>query len=390
MAEELNALRDKIDAVDRQLIDLLAARLALVGEVGEVKSRHGLPIYAPDREASMLARRRTEAELLGVPGDLIEDVLRRVMRESYASEKDTGFKCMKPDLGKVVIIGGQGQLGRLFGHMFSLSGYRVETLEQADWPRADAILADAGLVMVAVPIDITCQIIDRLGSLPADCLLVDVTSVKSEPLAHMLAVHKGPVLGLHPMFGPDVASLAKQVIVCCQGRDAAASQWLLDQMTIWGARLQQVEAKAHDEAMTLIQALRHFATFAYGWHLSREQANIDRLLNLSSPIYRLELAMVGRLFAQDPELYADIILSSPQNLAMIRRYYQNFGEVLGLLEQGDRAGFIDAFSQVSGPFSVCAIARGYSGCGRRRSAPSQPSGRVSSRSISSRRSDFSR
>ncbi|MCE9923378.1 bifunctional chorismate mutase/prephenate dehydrogenase [Aeromonas media] len=354
MAEELNALRDKIDVVDRQLIDLLAARLALVGEVGEVKSRHGLPIYAPDREASMLARRRAEAELLGVPGDLIEDVLRRVMRESYilesASEKENHFKCMKPDLGKVVIIGGQGQLGRLFGQMFGLSGYRVESLEQGDWPRSDEILADAGLVMVAVPIDITCQIIDRLGKLPADCLLVDVTSVKAAPLEHMLAVHKGPVLGLHPMFGPDVASLAKQVIVCCQGRDPAASQWLLDQMTIWGARLQQVEARAHDEAMTLIQALRHFATFAYGWHLSREQANIDRLLALSSPIYRLELAMVGRLFAQDPHLYADIILSSPQNLAMIRRYYQNFGEALGLLERGDRAGFIDAFSQVSGFF----------------------------------------
>ncbi|MOA43353.1 T-protein [compost metagenome] len=35
---------------------------------------------------------------------------------------------------------------------------------------------------------------------------------------------------------------------------------------------------------------------------------------------------------------------------MIRRYYQNFGEVLGLLERGDRAGFIEAFSQVSGFF----------------------------------------
>ncbi|HDZ8896660.1 TPA: bifunctional chorismate mutase/prephenate dehydrogenase [Aeromonas dhakensis] len=354
MAEELNALRDKIDAVDKQLIDLLAARLALVGEVGEVKSRHGLPIYAPDREASMLARRRAEAEALGVPGDLIEDVLRRVMRESYilesASDKEHHFKCMKPDLGKVVIIGGQGQLGRLFGNLFSLSGYRVETLGQADWPRADEILQGAGLVMVAVPIDVTCQVIDRLGNLAENCLLVDVTSVKGEPLEHMLAVHKGPVLGLHPMFGPDVASLAKQVIVCCQGRDNDASQWLLEQMTIWGARLQQVEAKAHDEAMTFIQALRHFATFAYGWHLSREQANLDRLLALSSPIYRLELAMVGRLFAQDPHLYADIILSSPQNLAMIRRYYQNFGEALGLLERGDREGFIETFSQVSGFF----------------------------------------
>ncbi|PJG60055.1 bifunctional chorismate mutase/prephenate dehydrogenase [Aeromonas cavernicola] len=347
MAAELNALRDKIDAVDKQLIDLLAARLALVAEVGEVKSKHGLPIYAPEREANMLARRRAEAQALGVPGDLIEDVLRRIMRESYTSEKETGFKCINPTLGKVVIIGGQGQLGRVFGHMFSLSGYQVDTLEQADWPRADAILAGAGLVMVAVPIDITCQIIDQLSTLPAHCLLVDVTSVKSEPLAHMLATHSGPVLGLHPMFGPDVASLAKQVIVCCQGRDAGASQWLLDQMTIWGARLQHVDASAHDEAMTLIQALRHFATFAYGWHLCQEQANVERLLNLSSPIYRLELAMVGRLFAQDPHLYADIILSSSQNLAMIRRYYQNFGDVLGLLEQGDKAGFIAAFERVS-------------------------------------------
>ena len=49
-------------------------------------------------------------------------------------------------------------------------------------------------------IDVTCQVIDRLGNLPADSLLVDVTSVKSEPLAHMLAVHRGPVLGLHPIF----------------------------------------------------------------------------------------------------------------------------------------------------------------------------------------------
>lgn len=56
----------------------------------------------------MLAGRRVEAERLGVPGDLIEDVLRRVMRESYASEKDTGFKCINPALGKIVIIGGEG------------------------------------------------------------------------------------------------------------------------------------------------------------------------------------------------------------------------------------------------------------------------------------------
>ena len=243
MNEELNALRDQIDAVDQQLVALLAQRLALVAEVGEVKSRHGLPIYAPDREAAMLAKRRAEATAKGVPADLIEDVLRRVMRESYSSENDSGFKCVRPELRSIVVIGGAGQLGRLFVNMFRLSGYQVEILERNDWPQAEQMLSRAGMVVVAVPIDATCEVIDKLKMLPADCVLVDLTSVKSQPLEHMLAVHPGPVLGLHPMFGPDVSSLAKQVVVYCAGRQEADYQWLLDQMRIWGVRLHSVTAE---------------------------------------------------------------------------------------------------------------------------------------------------
>lgn len=354
MADELEALRERIDGVDRQLVELLARRQALVSEVGAVKSRHGLPLYAPEREASLLAERRREAEARGLSGDLVEDVLRRVMRESYASEQDTGLACVNPALRRVVVVGGAGQLGRLFVALFLRSGYRVAVLEKDDWGRADALLADAGLVLVAVPIDVTAEVIDRLGALPPDCLLVDVTSVKARPLGHMLAAHRGPVLGLHPMFGPDVASLAKQVIVCCPGRDPAASRWLLEQLTLWGARLEHVAAEAHDEAMALVQALRHFATFAYGWHLRAEGADLEQLLALSSPIYRLELAMVGRLFAQDPHLYADILRASPRNLAMIRRYVQRLGEVLALLEGGDREAFVGAFAQVRDYFGPWA------------------------------------
>lgn len=347
MNEELNALRDQIDLTDRQLVDLLARRLKLVAEVGEVKSRYGLPIYAPDREAAMLAKRREDAEKKGLSPQLIEDILRRVMRESYASENDSGFKCVNPSLRQIVVIGGQGQLGRLFVQMFRMSGYQVAILEKDDWGNADAILAQAGLVMVAVPIEVTCPVIDRLTRLPADCVLVDITSIKEKPLQHMLAAHAGPVLGLHPMFGPDVASFAKQVVVCCDGRGKASYQWLLDQMQIWGARLRDVSPEEHDQSMSFIQALRHFTSYAYGYHLAEEKADLKGLLALSSPIYRLELAMVGRLFAQDPALYADIILSSERNLALIKRYHQRMGAAIARLEQGDRHAFIDHFTEVA-------------------------------------------
>ena len=103
------------------------------------------------------------------------------------------------------------------------------------------------------------------------------------------------------MFGPDSGSLAKQVVVYCDGRQPEAYQWFLEQIQVWGARLHRVSAVEHDQNMAFIQALRHFATFAYGLHLAEENVRLEQLLALSSPIYRLELAMVGRLFAQDPQ-----------------------------------------------------------------------------------------
>lgn len=346
MVAELMALRDSIDEVDKGLLKLLAQRLALVAEVGEVKSRHGLPIYAPDRESSMLASRRKEAEAMGVPPDLIEDVLRRVMRESYASENDKGFKTLKPDMGPIVIVGGRGKMGQLFGRLFALSGYQIRVLEQEDWPNADALLKDAGMVIVSVPIHLTEQVIRRLPKLSDDCILVDFASIKQKPMETMLEVHAGPVLGLHPMFGPDVSSLAKQVIAYCDGRTPEAYQWLLEQLQVWGSRLHAITSAEHDRNMAFIQALRHFATFTYGLNLSHENAELEQLLALSSPIYRLELAMIGRLFAQDPQLYADIIMSSQENLALIKRYYACFGEAVKILENGDKAAFIDNFNQV--------------------------------------------
>ncbi|MGL4640382.1 MAG: bifunctional chorismate mutase/prephenate dehydrogenase [Shewanella sp.] len=345
---ELEHLRGLIDGVDQQLLHLLRKRLDLVAQVGTVKHGAGLPIYAPQREAAMLAKRREEAQAMGIAPQLIEDILRRLMRESYLNEKDVGFKQVKKDLGSVVIVGGKGQLGGLFQQMLTLSGYQVKLLDKDDWQHAEALFADAGLVLVTVPIAITCDLIrEQLTQLPQDCILADLTSIKTEPLKAMLAAHSGPVVGFHPMFGPDVGSLAKQVVVVCHGREADKYQWLLEQIAIWGARIVEAEAERHDNAMQLVQAMRHFSTFVYGLNLCKEEADIETLLQFSSPIYRLELAMVGRLFAQSPELYADIIFAQQDSQHAISDYLENYREALELLKRGDREEFINQFQTVA-------------------------------------------
>ena len=347
MSKELLALRNKIDEVDKSILSLINQRLALVAEVGEVKSEHGIPIYDPKREADMLAKRKQEAEDLGISPALIEDILRRLMRESYISENDKGFKKVYTGKGSIVIIGGNGQMGRLFARLFTLSGYTVKTLGSKTMHQAAEVVADAAAVIVTVPINKTCEIIEQLPPLPKDCILTDFTSIKVKPLQAMLAKHTGPVVGLHPMFGPDVPNLAKQVIVYCQGRYPEQYQWLIEQMRIWGANLCAIDAKEHDKCMSFIQALRHFTSFSYGVNLQREHADLEQLVTLSSPIYRLELMMVGRLFAQDPVLYADIIMASDANIELIKRYYQCFGQMVKLIEQRDKTKFIENFNEVT-------------------------------------------
>ena len=345
--EPLNDLRAEIDATDRELLQLLAKRLELVAQVGDVKHRHGLPVYVPERESQMLAARRLEAEKMGISGDLIEDILRRIMRESYHSENQFGFKTVNPHLKKIVIVGGYGKMGQLLARYLRASGYPISILDREDWDVAEAILTNADVVIVSVPIANTLKTIERLKPyLTKNMLLADLTSVKREPLAKMLEVHQGPVLGLHPMFGPDIPSMAKQVVVRCDGRDAEQYQWLLAQIEIWGAKIYQTDAAEHDHNMTYVQALRHFATFANGLHLSKQPVNLANLLALSSPIYRLELAMIGRLFAQDAALYADIIMDKPENLQVIESLKQSYEEALAFFEKGDKDGFINAFEEV--------------------------------------------
>lgn len=349
----IDDLRQRIDVLDRQLVDLLVARAQVTAEIGAFKRERGLALYVPERESELLNARREQAQAAGADPDMVEDVLRRVMRGSYASQ-ETALPAVGDIRQPVVILGGRGAMGRLMAGLFERSGYPVRVIDVDNLDDLPDAVVDAGLVMVSVPIDRTPQVIAALPKLPEHCLLCDITSVKQMPLGAMLAAHAGPVVGLHPMFGPDVKSLVKQVIVVCHGREPERYDWLLRQLEAWGGLLREESPAAHDQAMQMIQAMRHFTTIAYGVFLSRQPADLERLLRLSSPIYRLELAMVGRLFAQSPMLYADIMLQADHLPDLISDYRHALDELLALVRSDDRDGLISRFRAVQGYFGDLA------------------------------------
>ena len=64
--------------------------------------------------------------------------------------------------------------------------------------------------------------------------------------------------------------------------------------------------------------------------------------------------MVGRLFAQNPELYCDIISASDKNLELIGQYIDCASRCLQILKHKDREAFIDEFKSTTNFFGAYA------------------------------------
>jgi len=346
--------RSRIDAIDGRILELLAERGGLMAEVAATKQREGVPIFVPEREAAKVAAFREAAAAKGLDPDWAEDFLRMVMGASRARQSTGAF----PRAGRprtILFVGGRGRMGALYAGVFARSGHTVRSLDAGDWDRATELCRGCDTAVVTVPIRDTGEVIAKLAPhLDSGALLVDFTSRKAEPVAAMLAAHPGPVLGLHPLHGPDVQHLAKQLMIVCPGRDPESAAWLVEQFRLWGMRLAEMPADRHDEGMHLVQGLRHFLALLHGSFLMARDAQPRGMLDLSSPIYRAELMMTGRIFAQNPELYADIVFADEERRGLLLEFLEHHERLAELVRGDDKAGFVAEFERVRAFFGEFA------------------------------------
>lgn len=92
----LDDIRRNIDTIDQELLDLLSRRADLVHEVGLVKKRDSLPIYAPEREEALL-RRLLEMNHGRLPEKSIRAIYREIMSAALALEDDLTIAYLGPE-----------------------------------------------------------------------------------------------------------------------------------------------------------------------------------------------------------------------------------------------------------------------------------------------------
>jgi chorismate mutase/prephenate dehydrogenase len=356
----LPVLRAMVDVLDRDLLQIVVRRMALVGEIAAYNRQHGLRIRDVQREREILEDRCDRAESMGLPRGEIESVFRVLMRASR--EHQASLRAELPyetEARTVAVIGGHGRLGTVMVRMFGDLGHQV-IVADVDTPLGAGDAASvADVVIVSVPIDATEDVIRLVGPrVREDALLMDVTSIKEAPVATMVEATRASVVGTHPLFGPNVHSLQGQRVVVCRARGEAWANWVVRMFQARGLSVQETSPAHHDRMMAVVQVLTHFQTQVLGLTLARLGTSLEDTLRFTSPAYLMELYVTARHFDQSPELYGPIEMRNPATAQVTSAFGAAAAEVADILSAADRARFRALFEEVRaffGPFTHEAL-----------------------------------
>ncbi|MEK6596984.1 MAG: prephenate dehydrogenase/arogenate dehydrogenase family protein, partial [Gemmatimonadota bacterium] len=321
MDARLEALRGRIAAVDQELVHLAAERLTLATAVGQAKLAQGLPIRNYETEAEVLARYRRHAEGEGVEPEfarrlatlLIGEAVRR-QEDGRTPEGEAIARATPAGSQRILVVGGGGKMGRWLARFFRGQGHSVTTQDPAGpvegFPHVEpaAGVADFEVIVLAIPLSQGPEVLRGVLAQEPRGLVVDISSLKSHLLADLRAgAARGlRVASLHPLFGPEVRTLAGRIVaVCdCGHRGAAADAARLFEGT--ALTITRIPVERHDEYMQYGLGLSHLVSILFFTTLIRAGASFDDLATMASTTFHKQVRTAAEVASENAEMYAEI------------------------------------------------------------------------------------
>lgn len=239
-------------------------------------------------------------------------------------------------LSRCCVIGSRGRMGGLFLSRMRDAGIVTTGLDQ---PLEDNRLADVlpeqDLLLLAVPAPAMADVLARCcPHCGPQSILMDVCSVKVQPLGLMLRHHPGPVVGTHPLFGQDPGEEPRVAVTL--GRDEAAAQAVSVLMHRLGFTPFRTTPEIHDRAMAAVQGLNFVTSCAYLAALAGDEAIRDFV----TPSFRRRLEAARKMITEDAGLFADLFEANPFSQDAVRLFRSH----LNLAAGGD----VDVLAQRAG------------------------------------------
>lgn len=317
--EKLNALRQKLDGIDAEIVELLNQRIEVANDIALWKEANSQPLTDPERENVVITQAQRAAR---------NPILREYMRSIFQDimEVSKASRCFnektKLPFTKIGIIG----LGLMGGSIvkalkaknelltiYTLAGESVDVQQAIDSHLIDKTFSSledlAGaceLLILALPASSTLDYANKIAQL-APCLknplvVMDIASVKEKNsfLFETLSHDKIEFVATHPMSGREKSGFANSlatlfihrpwIITPHQKNSGANIKKVSEVVSYLGAYPVQMDASTHDRQVALIS---HLPSFLSWWILDFVKNNSPESLAIAGPGFQSMIRLAG-------------------------------------------------------------------------------------------------
>lgn len=351
----LEELRERLSALDAQLLSLIAERQRLSREVAEAKRATGLGTRDYRRERDVLVRARSIAQTLDLSPDLAESVLRLLIRGSLTTQERIRVAAGGRGSGRsALVIGGAGKMGRWFSDFLTSQGYQVVVADPvakvegfahvADWRE---LTLDHDLIVVATPLRVANDVLEALAVRKPRGIVFDIGSLKSPLRSGIQAMRDAGcrITSIHPMFGPDTELLSGRHVIFIDLGHAEAIDEARELFASTMAERVVMTLDEHDRLIAYVLGLSHALNIAFFTALANSGEAAPRLAQLSSTTYDAQVEVATRVSVESPELYFEIQHLNDygrESLSALRDAVERLWQTVS---QGDAAAFAALMQQ---------------------------------------------
>ena len=353
--DELQQLRQKLSALDVQLLEMVAERQKIVADIGRVKSASGKGTRDYAREKVVLNLARETAARVGIDEAIGEELFRFLIRISLATQEHD--KVMASEAGggqRALVIGGAGQMGQWFVRFLTSQGYEVDVCDPAgsvtghkSYADLQAVDLNQDLIVIATPVKETVDVLQRLALEKPKGMIFDISSVKG-PLVDALQslIAAGcRVASIHPLFGPDAELLSGRNVIFVNVGDDETKAAVRSLFSSTMAEQVEMSLDAHDKVMAYVLGMSHAVNIAFFNALSQSGEDARELARLSSTTFDAQLDIAKHVAQENPYLYFEIQSLNDHSPRALFALLNAITQVAGKVVDKDRDGFVELMEQ---------------------------------------------
>lgn len=351
---DLRQLRQTLDVIDQQLLDLIGERQQTIAAIGEIKRGIGKPLRDFAREKEVLALAAGHADARGLDRSLAHELMKLLIQHSLTTQENEQLRAeARGDGRRALVVGGAGRMGRWFARFLDSQGFVVELVDPAlaaggtsaegfaQRARLDQGALDQELILIAAGLEASNAVMLELARLRPPGVVLDLASIKA-PLAtgyQALQAAGVAVASLHPLFGPSAVLLADRHVVVIDLGAPRATALARELFAATTAVVVDMSLAEHDALMAEVLGLSHVLNIVFAAALAAGGADERRLERISSTTFDAQTRVSRAVVNENPDLYFEIQKHNPNSAEVLDRLAKALQELRAALDADDRPRF---------------------------------------------------